>query len=63
MCWGLDERSEKNKILVSESLVTCVSSMVFIYFCSNSNIVKDLARPTVVCVKGEGLCPLAVSGF
>lgn len=63
MCWGPDSRSERNNILVSESLVTYVRSMVFIYFCSNSNIVKDLASPAVVCVKGEGFCPLAVSGF
>ena len=42
---------EKNKILVFESSVTYVSSMVFIYFCSNSNIVKGLASPTVVCVQ------------
>jgi len=37
--------------------------MVFIYFCSNSNIVKDLASPTVICVKEEGVCSLAMSGF
>jgi len=50
VCWGPDSRSERNKILVSESLVTYVRSMVFIYFCSNSNIVEDLASPAVVCV-------------
>jgi len=53
VCWGPDSRSERNKILVSESLVTYVRSMVFIYFCSNSNIVEDLASPAVVCVWKE----------
>lgn len=62
-CVGDHIRGLKNKILVSESLVTYVSTMVFIYFCSNSNIVKDLASPKVVCMKGESFCPLALSGF
>jgi hypothetical protein len=62
-CVGDQIRGLKNKIFVSESLVVCVSSVVFIYFCGNSNIVKDLVNPTFGCVKGEGFCPFAVYGF